>query len=231
MLLYRYRPRPNCSAAQTTAVSVPAGHAPSTALTVPQRECIEEAFPFCLLVSDAAEHAIVPAPAFAVALLSQRSPFEPAVIPATTPVPPPVPPTPTSPDWLTAVFSAILGGLVVITFIVLSRSPPSSAPAPEAVVVTSPPVLAQLPVESPTAAQTEKVNGGKGIDEKNAASPQGEKASGRKNGKGRPRTEVIGKLTVDVKTLLGHGSHGTIVYKVLKPVIINTTQAIYLIYV
>ena len=36
--------------------------------------------------------------------------------------------------------------------------------------------------------------------------------------KRQPRVEIVGKLSVDTRVLLGHGSHGTVVYKVQRGV-------------
>lgn len=150
------------------------------------------------LAHDAAEHSIMPATAFPLAL---RPPAVMLIEGAKSPAPPAVPPA--RPTALIGLVAVLVVAVVTLAYLLFVRTrqqinaPANATPAPAA---ESPggPAVAQ-PEDTPVARPT---------------TPPAPASPGKTGRRARSRVEQIGKITVNTGALLGLGSHGTAVFKV-----------------
>eukprot|EP00047_Mylnosiga_fluctuans_P022388 m.118884 g.118884 ORF g.118884 m.118884 type:complete len:859 (-) comp9244_c0_seq2:291-2867(-) len=191
----------------------------STALAVAETECAGEAFPYCLIPQDIATalaqaHPIVPATPFPLAIAPQ-SEFRPVIaLPPGPPAHPFSPPPQYALNVLSIALLAVILLLLAAIALLLIKRPPLVVPAPEppAPVAAEQTVAAGNPQTGGEPAGATAEVPAASPDSKAAKSPGSPPATEPRR-KQKARVEAIGKLTVDMRALLGHGSHGTIVFK------------------
>lgn len=209
------------AASSTTAVAaVPAvaecsADCPDSPLADPQF--------WAALVADPAPHMMQPDMPFPIALAPDRS-FGTTIPPTAAAPSPPPPPAALPADTARAAGSAVAGALVAVLLMLVLRwrdnraavsAGEQNAAAESTGSVGAPPTAESVVQDK--AGEQGAADAAQSQEEQSSnetSTPATGDSAGATGRKKRNRIETIGKLRVDTGAVLGHGSHGTVVFKV-----------------